>query len=47
LWIQELSDLLGDYEAHRDRYPTLEAFAPRLVAFFHDYAKHFATMQTQ
>lgn len=47
LWIQELSDLLGDYEAHRDRYPTLEAFAPRLVAFFHDYAKHFAARQAQ
>lgn len=42
LWIQELSDLLGDYEAHRDRYPTLEALAPRLVAFFHDYAQGFA-----
>ncbi|MBM3879723.1 MAG: DUF4932 domain-containing protein [Verrucomicrobia bacterium] len=38
LWIQELSDLLGDYEAHRDQYPTLEAFAPRLVAFFQDCA---------
>jgi hypothetical protein len=47
LWSQELSDLLGDYEAHRDRYPTLEAFAPRLVAFFHDYAKHFAATQAQ
>jgi hypothetical protein len=47
LWIQELSDLLGDYEAHRDRYPTLEAFAPRLVAFFHDCAKYFAATQAQ
>lgn len=38
LWMQELSDLLADYETQRDRYPTLEAFAPRLVAFFKDQA---------
>jgi hypothetical protein len=38
-WMGGLSDLLGEYEAHRDEYPTLEAFAPRLVAFFDDYAK--------
>lgn len=47
LWAQALSDLLGDYEAHRDRYPTLAAFSPRLVAFFHDYAKHSAATQAQ
>jgi hypothetical protein len=41
LWMQELSDLLGDYEAHRDRFPTLEAFSPRLVSFFKDYARDF------
>jgi hypothetical protein len=39
VWMGGLSDLLGEYEAHRDKYPTLEAFAPRLVAFFNDYAK--------
>ena len=38
LWIEGLSALLGEYEAHRDRYPTLESFAPRLVTFFHEYA---------
>ncbi|MFZ1932148.1 MAG: DUF4932 domain-containing protein [Thermoguttaceae bacterium] len=38
-WMGGLSDLLGEYETHRDKYPTLEAFAPRLVAFFDDYAK--------
>jgi hypothetical protein len=42
LWIGELSDLLGEYEAGRDRYPTLEAFAPRIVTFFDDYAEGFA-----
>jgi hypothetical protein len=45
LWMQELSDLLGDYESHRDRYPTLEAFAPRLVVFFNDYARDFSKRQ--
>jgi hypothetical protein len=38
-WMAGLSDLLGEYETHRDKYPTLESFAPRLVAFFDDYAK--------
>jgi hypothetical protein len=39
LWMQAMSDLLGEYEAHRDQYPTLEDFSPRLVAFFADEAK--------
>jgi len=34
LWMQEMSDLLGEYEAHREQYPTLEDFSPRLVTFF-------------
>jgi hypothetical protein len=38
-WMGGLSDLLGEYETHRDKYPTLESFAPRLMAFFDDYAK--------
>ncbi len=29
LWMQEMSDLLGEYEAHRDQYPTLEDFSPQ------------------
>jgi len=32
--MQEMSDLLGEYEAHREQYPTLEDFSPRLVTFF-------------
>jgi hypothetical protein len=36
---------LGDYEAHRDQYPTLEDFSPRLATFFADYAKDFAKTQ--
>jgi hypothetical protein len=38
-WIEDLSALLGEYEAHRDRYPALESFAPRLVMFFTEYAE--------
>jgi hypothetical protein len=38
-WIEDLAALLGEYEAHRDQYPTLESFSPRLVAFFGEYAK--------
>lgn len=38
LWTGELSDLLAQYEAQRDRYPTLEAFAPRIVSLFNEYA---------
>lgn len=36
-WVPGLSDLLIDYEQHRDRYPTFEAFIPRIVAFFNEY----------
>jgi hypothetical protein len=38
LWMEELSKQLTDYEAHRDQYPTLEAFSPRLVSFFKEYS---------
>ena len=38
-WIKPLSDLLGEYEKQRDRYPTLESFAPRIVAFFNAQAE--------
>jgi hypothetical protein len=45
LWMQEMSDLLGEYEAHREQYPTLEDFSPRLVAFFAESAKNIAKTQ--
>jgi hypothetical protein len=40
LWMQEMSDLLGEYETHRDQYPTLEDFSPRLVTFFAETVKN-------
>jgi hypothetical protein len=33
-YIDALADRLVEYEANRDRYPTLESFFPRLVAVF-------------
>jgi hypothetical protein len=41
LWMEGLSNRLAEYEAQRERYPSLEAFAPRLVAFFNECAKSF------
>ncbi len=37
-WIKELTDLMCDYEAHRDQYPTLDSFMPRVVDFYNDLA---------
>lgn len=42
LWTPQLAELLEEYEAKRKRYETLEAFMPRIVAFFKDYAPEFA-----
>ncbi len=39
LWMEGLSKQLAEYEAHRNQYPTMEAFSPRLVAFFNTYAE--------
>jgi hypothetical protein len=39
LWIKELSDLLGEYEIQRNRYPTFDSFAPRIVQFFNEYTE--------
>jgi hypothetical protein len=47
LWISELSALLAHYEARRDKYPTLEAFSPRLVAFFQEHARDLPEKQKE
>jgi hypothetical protein len=44
-WVGELSDLLGEYEAQRDKYKTLEDFAPRIVEFLNSYADRFPREQ--
>ncbi len=38
IWTGSLAHLLGEYEADRTQWPTLEAFMPRIVAWFDDYA---------
>ena len=37
-WTGGLSNLLAEYEKTRDKHPTLEAFMPRIIKFFDDYA---------
>jgi hypothetical protein len=37
LWMQELSDLLIQYEQNRDNYKTLDTFFPKVVDFFNNY----------
>ncbi len=37
LWTGGLADVLGEYEAARQKYPTLDPFMPRIVEFFNDY----------
>ncbi|MCP4645736.1 MAG: DUF4932 domain-containing protein [bacterium] len=39
VWLPGLVELLDDYEAARDRYPTLETFMPEIVRFFGECAE--------
>lgn len=38
-WMPGLVALLGDYEADRERWPTMAAFMPRIEAFFRERAR--------
>jgi hypothetical protein len=38
-WVLPLTDLLGEYETQRGKYPDLDAFMPRIADFFNDYAR--------
>ncbi len=38
-WVGDLATLLQQYERGRDRYPDMDAFMPRVVTFFNNYAK--------
>ena len=44
LWTGELLALLGKYAQDRERYPTLEAFMPRVVELFDDAASRVDQM---
>jgi hypothetical protein len=37
-WVPNLSQLLEEYEADRETYPTFESFFPRVIEFFNEYA---------
>jgi hypothetical protein len=37
-WARDLSNLLGEYEVNRARYPNLDSFFPEIVKFFDHYA---------
>ena len=44
LWTGELLALLDKYAQDRERYPTMESFMPRVVAFFDDAASRVDQM---
>lgn len=46
VWTADLARLLEEYEGQRAKYPTLDSFAPRLVAFFDKYARKIDKKQT-
>jgi hypothetical protein len=46
-WVGELADRLDEYEKHRDRYPTLDAFMPKVVEFFDEYARKHKSPATE
>lgn len=41
VWVDDLSELLGEYEANRNKYPALDSFSPRIVEFFNAYSGDF------
>jgi hypothetical protein len=44
LWTGELFDLLGSYEADRGHFATLDAFMPKVVAYFEGLAPRIGSM---
>jgi arabinan endo-1,5-alpha-L-arabinosidase len=44
-WVGDLAEAMGEYEDHRDQYPDLEAFMPRIVGFFEAYSREIASRQ--
>lgn len=47
LWLEDLSNLFGEYEADRRTYPTLASFMPRVVAYFHSLPDRMPAMQRE
>lgn len=46
LWVDQLAELLTEYEEHRDDYPTVDSFMPKIAAFFDGYADSFEAVQS-
>ncbi len=46
-WVPEVCALLEQYEADRERYPTLDGFFPRIVEFFEEYAASLPPLEGQ
>lgn len=44
IWTGELFDLLGEYEKDRVKYPTLDSFMPRVVAYFNALSPRVGAM---
>lgn len=44
LWMAELSALLAQYEASRERYPTLASFLPEVVSYYRGLAPRIQGM---
>ncbi len=40
-WTSDLMECLQEYEEHRERYPTLDAFMPKVVQFFNEGVPRF------
>jgi len=45
LWVEELSDLFGGYEADRRTYPALASFMPRVIGYFDSLPDRVPAMQ--
>jgi hypothetical protein len=45
LWVGELSDLFGAYQADRRAYPALASFMPRVIAYFDSLPDRVPAMQ--
>jgi hypothetical protein len=45
IWTGELYDVLAEYEKDRAKYPTLDSFMPRVVAYFNDLSPRVGAME--
>lgn len=46
VWMDQLVDLLGDYELDRSRYPTFSSFIPRVATFYDSVAPRVAGLRS-